>query len=135
LITPTSIDFIADEHIPADVILFLRQRGHTVYESRQQVGMGAADPEIAAWASANRCVVLTADKWFREALSRRPSHTRVRYPGAGRLLFGRGVREPEMLNRLRVHIDRIEREYIDHQAEHDPRLLIEITEIRIAFEC
>lgn len=125
--------FIADEHIPPEIVHYLRSRGHEVATSRGELGVGATDPEIANWASAHKAIIISADKGFLQKLERRPGRSRIRYPGAGRVLFRR-CKEPEMLERLMQHMDRIEFEYLVHQDKDDPRLLAEITPTKFTLE-
>lgn len=128
------IRFIADEHIPINVIGLLRQRGHEVRLSRDELGLKAPDPDIASWAHANHAIILTADKWFRQAIQRSPRGKLTRYNQAGRILFSHGLKEPEMASRMLVHIERIEREYEYQQAQRDKRLIAEITPHKFTVE-
>lgn len=126
--------FIADEHISPEVIAFLQSRGHEVFRSIDVLGLQAPDPDIANWASAEQAIVLTSDRWFRDAISRRPGQKRVRFPGAGRILFSGDMTKREMIERLTLHIERVEREYRDAQGGSDSRLIVEITKIRFHIE-
>jgi predicted nuclease of predicted toxin-antitoxin system len=130
----TPIRFIADEHIAPEILDFLRRRGHEAIRSIDALGLGALDPEIANWASAENAVVLTSDRWFRDGLSRRPGQRRIRYPNAGRILFSGSMTKRDMLARIEQHIERIEREHELQQAQDDKRLIVEITKLRILIE-
>lgn len=123
--------FVTDEHIPTDAVQSLIDRGHDARRSISVVGMGAADPVIAAWADAHGAIVMTRDKWFREAISRRPGK-RNRYPAAGRLLLV--CDEWEIVDRLAKHIIAIEREHEAAQASDDSRVILEITRIHFTIE-
>jgi len=126
--------FISDEHIAPEVLQFLRDRGHTAVSSIDALRLGAGDPEIANWASAQSAIVLTSDRWFRDAISRRSGQKRIRYPNAGRILFSGNMTKDRMLSRLTEHIERIEREFEEHASREDDRLIVEITAIRFLIE-
>ena len=131
---PRRIRFIADEHIAPEILEFLIGRGHEAVSSISALGLGARDPEIANWASAQHAVVLTSDRWFRDSISRRPGQQRVRYPNAGRVLISGNMTKRAMLARVERHIERIKREFELQQEQEDKRLIVEITKIRILIE-
>jgi hypothetical protein len=128
---PATLLFVTDEHIPMDAVHYLIERGHTVRRSISVVGMGAPDPVIAAWAGANGAIVVTRDKWFREAIARRPGK-RNRFGLAGRLLLI--CHEWEIVNRLTAHIAAIERECAAVSHTADPRFIAELTRIHFTIE-
>jgi hypothetical protein len=128
---PETLLFVTDEHIPVDAVQFLVERGHAVRRSISVVGMGAADPVIASWAAANGAIVVTRDKWFREAIARRPGKCN-RYGPAGRLLLI--CHEWEIVDRLATHMDAIEREHAAVSLTADPRVIVELTRIHLTIE-
>jgi predicted nuclease of predicted toxin-antitoxin system len=57
--------WIVNENVSGTVIRTLRERGHDVLSVKESL-RGAADPEILAYAQADRRVVVTHDKDFGE---------------------------------------------------------------------
>lgn len=123
--------FVTDEHIARAAADILRSRGHEVHASRFVLKIGATDHDIAIWANTNHAIIVTRDKWFREAIARRPGRA-TRFPGAGRVLLT--CHDLEIVDRLQSHVERIEREDALRARDVDPRLIVEITSIRFILE-
>lgn len=66
------IAFLADENMPAQVVEFLRARGHVVYPVGESFAKASPDPLLVAAAEVNGLVVLTFDRDFRSLIRQLP---------------------------------------------------------------
>jgi hypothetical protein len=124
---------VADEHIPPQMIAYLRARGHVIHLVTQSTIKGEADEVVCALAEQLGGVVLTFNhRHYARLLARIPQSGKLRFPTAGRISFT--CAPSETLARLQAVIEDIEEEFAKAQLRADKRLLVTIDKLRFSFE-
>ena len=124
-----TISFLVDENVPNDIVLFLRDRGHTVYYVGDTFVKGSPDQVLHFAAELNGLVVLTFDKDFKRLVQQLPAGSRTSTRrSAGRISLT--CTEIVAVSRIRQLISLIEAHYEFALAE-DRRLILQISETTI----
>lgn len=119
--------FLIDEDVPVDVASFLALRQHTVYLVKTVLGAGSPDRSNVLFADRISAVVVTWNhKDYARLIPRRPPDNNWRYRHAGRLSFL--CSHPRGQGRLEQFIELIEAEFQGRAAQHDRRVIAEISD-------
>jgi predicted nuclease of predicted toxin-antitoxin system len=112
---------LSDEHVPESVASLFLEHGHELRHVRDVLAAGAGDDVVTAAADAMGAIVVTWDKGYRRRIRRSGP-----LPRAGRILFQ--CNPATARERLTAVLDLIEFVYGRHQAQTDPRLIVEVRE-------
>ncbi len=119
------IVFLIDENVPDSLAAFLRDRGHTVYLSREVLAAGTKDPVIAKAGDLIAAVVVTFNhKHFKALVARAPTEERQRFRNLSRISLLCSA--PQTLARMEKFIDAIEFHHQQALKQQDKRLIIEL---------
>lgn len=120
--------FVLDEMVPDGIAEFLRHRKHEVLLVREALGRETSDQDVAAFANAERAVLITWNKKHYTFLTeRRPPEAPNRYPHTSGIVFV--CPEAKARKRLEALLDLIEAEYeMCQKQKRDRRLLAEVRE-------
>lgn len=118
------MQFLLDENVANSVCEMFREAGHDAIFVRELLPTGAIDPLVAALADAQRSILVSHDRDFRQIAPRIPDGQKRRFRNLSQLRLM--CPEPRAATRIRSCLPFIELEYRQAEDRDNNRMLIEV---------
>lgn len=128
------MQFLLDENVANSVLEMFLAAGHEAIFVRELLPVGSVDQLVAALADAQRSILVSHDRDFRQIAPRIPDGQKKRFRNLSQLRLM--CPEPRAASRIRSCLPFIELEYQQAENRDNSRMLIEVkrTAVTVYFD-